>query len=97
MENQFQENSDKKSVNKTLDLFIGILGGIGYVILSIIVFTSVKYFIPFLWGIIALYVIAIFLFFYIKRHYISIGLISIIAVPLSIIGSCMLLWKSIYI
>ena len=97
MENQFQENSDKKSVNKTLDIFIGIFGGIGYVILSIIVLTSVKYFIPFLWGIIALYVIAIFLCFYIKRHYISIGLISIIAVPLSIFGGCMLLMNGLKI
>ena len=93
MENQFQENSNKKRVNKTQDFLFGILGGTGYAILSGALLVSINNFSFLLYSLFALYVIVILLLFYIKRPYLSLGIITILAVPLTILGGCMLMFS----
>jgi hypothetical protein len=93
-DNRINNNSDDNyyvdSSKKASDIFIGIGLGILYCILSGILLGSVNS-ISLLWILIPLYIAGILYFFFIRRYYLSIGLILLITTPLVIFGGCLLL------
>jgi hypothetical protein len=105
MEEQFQENqdfSDSKEdfytdrSKKVSDLLIGFFGGLGYIALAFTFFVLSYHKIESIFNIllsiaIIIYLLAILFFFYIKRKYLSIGLILLVTVPPAIIGGCLIL------
>jgi hypothetical protein len=100
MEKQFQPDTDPSYSNndfytdrskKVKDLLLGLTGGLTYCIFSGILVSSF-YKIQFLWiALIILYLALIFFFLFIRRYYLSIGLVLLVTVPTAIVGGCMLL------
>ena len=95
-EDQPNRNKDDKfdyyvnRADKTREMGIGILLGLGYCILSFVIIILLKewrYSILFA----VLYIGFIIYFFFIKRKYLAIGLIFLVTVPPAIIGGCIFL------
>jgi hypothetical protein len=92
LQNQPSNNSkinyyDDRS-KRSIDIFLGL--GLGLLIYIFGMFGILgKHGI---WVTIAVYILSILFFFYKKRHYISIGLFMMVAVPVVIFGGCLLLF-----
>jgi hypothetical protein len=79
---------------KIRDLWRGILGGFGYVILALFLFILLAKIVSpwwFLIIIVLLYIGVILYFFYKKRKFLAIGLIFVVTVPPAVIGGCLYL------
>jgi uncharacterized membrane protein YjdF len=96
MENQEPEKDKANSYysdrsRRTHDLIGGIFGGIVYTIIAFSILVNTRNYEFMLAFFIIIYLVAIAALFTLKRHYIAIGLISIIILPLLIFGGCMML------
>jgi hypothetical protein len=82
------------SSKKTKDLMIGCFGGGGSIILLGIILSAISIEITLIvLGI--LLITSIIYFFYKERHFISIGLILAVIIPLIVFGSCLALFQNI--
>lgn len=79
------------SGKKAADVGLGIVGGIAYSVLCTYLLSAING--SFGWSVLAvtIYLMAVAFFFVVKRHYLAIGLLAIVAIPLLIFGGCMLL------
>lgn len=90
LNNKPDDNYYADRSRRVRDIGSGLGFGLIYVILSLSLLSSSRTF-AYAWVVIVLYLIAILFFFLKKRHYISIGLILLVAVPLAIVGGCLLI------
>ena len=78
---------------KVIDIILGLLGGVGYVILTTILMASLK--LETTWWffaiLVVIYIGIILLYFRYQRKYIAIGLILAVTVLPAIIGTCFVL------
>jgi hypothetical protein len=78
---------------RVIDIILGLLGGIGYIILAVMVMTFFKW--ETIWWFFAIlmviYIGIILFYFRNKRKYIAIGLIFAVTVLPAIVGGCLYL------
>ena len=97
MENQSKENNNSKEnyygvkSNRTKDLGRGVFVGLAYAVFSFMLLVNFRFVSQFSIALVVLYIGLILYFFFKKRRYLSIGLISVIVVPLAIVGGCLAL------
>jgi hypothetical protein len=99
MENQFCENQPTNKENnyysdkskRVKDITIGFFGGLAFWITALGFFFSLKNIFTVLWIVIIINLLAIALFIFLKRYYISIGIILLATIPPAILGGCLLL------
>lgn len=68
------------------DISLGVLGGIVYCYLAFIAMSHIE-----LWLSSIIYFATALLFAFLKRHYISLGMALVLALPLLVFGGCLLL------